>query len=678
MLATAVLAGFGFVFWLITARLFSEEDIGLATALISVMSLIGALSSIGFNAAFIRFLPSSTHKSDELNTGMILVGCTTALLSLGFVALSGVLSPRLSFIVSPFIASAFVIFCVTSSLNTLTNAVFLAGRNTKFTFIINSVFSAIKIALPFAFIGWGAFGIFTAAAIAQTAGFLLSVGVMMWKFDYTPALVIAGSVLRRVWRYCMGNYAASVLNLLPVTVLPLIITNHLGPASTAYYYISMMIGNMLYMIPWSMTSSLFAEGSNDEKMLNAHLKKALGGISLLLIPSIVVLLVISETLLHFFGETYADGGVAFLRLVALAGIPVGIYAIFGSLFQIRKNTFSLLVMNVCYMGSTLVLSFLLLSYGLIGIGVAWIAGNGIAAVVGYILYRWSPYLLKKIKGVTYVPRIILFAKLHYLRALLRNGFARKVILFYPEKPRWFHFLHTACHELGITMTNNPNRAFDRVVRFEDTTFGTDDPLFSELAKKHKVVNIDCTDISKANVEKVLQEVFGYGMRVDPQTHQGECVRKSDKNGVHDGKVIQCPTEPEEGYIYQKLINNQYDNSAMDLRVPIFNNHIPFILHRYKNILDRFDVTHHAVMLETHEDLNPEEIKKILLFCRTLGLDCGELDMLRDRDDKRLYIVDVNNTPGGACVANAMDKEKYAAYMETMSRSFEKEFLLATS
>ena len=37
---------------------------------------------------------------------------------------------------------------------------------------------------------------------------------------------------------------------------------------------------------------------------------------------------------------------------------------------------------------------------------------------------------------------------------------------------------------------------------------------------------------------------------------------------------------------------------------------------------------------------------MLRFARALGIDYGELDILRDRDDGRIYIVDVNNTPFG--------------------------------
>ena len=47
----------GFFFWLIAARFYSTEDVGLATAIIAAMSLISMLSLLGFDISLVRFLP---------------------------------------------------------------------------------------------------------------------------------------------------------------------------------------------------------------------------------------------------------------------------------------------------------------------------------------------------------------------------------------------------------------------------------------------------------------------------------------------------------------------------------------------------------------------------------------------------------------------------------------------
>jgi hypothetical protein len=58
------------------------------------------------------------------------------------------------------------------------------------------------------------------------------------------------------------------------------------------------------------------------------------------------------------------------------------------------------------------------------------------------------------------------------------------------------------------------------------------------------INGNCTDIRKSRVDAAMREVFGYGAEIDPTGQQGLFVRKSEQNGVHDGQLIRCPTNPE--------------------------------------------------------------------------------------------------------------------------------------
>ena len=388
MFATGVMAGFGFFFWLISAHLVSPEDIGIATSLISVLSIISIFSLIGFDSALVRFLAHSTQRNDKLNTGIILVGGVALMLGGIFILFVREISPQLSFIrENIFMSTGFILFCAMSAINILTDAVFLAYRQTKFSLIINAIFSFIKMLLPLAFVSWGAYGIFTAAAVGQSIGFVLSIAVIMWKFDYRPAFVINLDIINEVWKYCAGNYVAGALNLLPVTLLPLIITNHLGLKEAAYFYIVMMIGNLLYTIPHATTRSLFAEGSYDTQTIGVNMKKSFKIISTLLVPATLILLVSGKYVLEFFGKSYSTDGILFLYIIAISGIAVSGYSLFNSLFRLRKNLRALIIINIFYAGSIIFLSYALLSLGLVGIGIAWLAGNALTCAVGYFFLK---------------------------------------------------------------------------------------------------------------------------------------------------------------------------------------------------------------------------------------------------------------------------------------------------
>src|SRR5690349_1833916 len=73
-LSNASQGAFGFAFWLLGAHFYSANDVGLATTLVTAVILIAYISLLGFNNTFVRYLPSSVERDDEINTGLILVG----------------------------------------------------------------------------------------------------------------------------------------------------------------------------------------------------------------------------------------------------------------------------------------------------------------------------------------------------------------------------------------------------------------------------------------------------------------------------------------------------------------------------------------------------------------------------------------------------------------------------
>ena len=285
--------------------------------------------------------------------------------------------------------------------------------------------------------------------------------------------------------------------------------------------------------------------------------------------------------------------------------------------------------------------------------------NGLRAVVDECVYRMQT---------------VIESKRRYFAALSKQGFKRTFILCYPEKPESLHSLYAICHSLGLIVTNNPREKAAAVMHFEDVTLREHNPVLAEIAKHRHVINARCNDIGKEHVEKIFQKVFGYGMKVDPRTHVGACVRKSNDNAVHDGVVVACPTEPEKEYLYQKLVNNQEDDMVVDIRLSIFNDKIPLAYLRYKKLDDRFDNTIRSVRVPVESIITEDEARKVIRFCKEFGLEYGELDTLRDKDDGKLYIVDANNTPWGPRPSYHVSPAEYEIFLKTASAAFASEFM----
>ncbi len=251
----------------------------------------------------------------------------------------------------------------------------------------------------------------------------------------------------------------------------------------------------------------------------------------------------------------------------------------------------------------------------------------------------------------------------------------KTVLFYPGLPKNRSALGKIFKVLNYTITNNPNDKFDFAVHWDDQTYKHGDPVLENLKNSTFLLNSDCTDISKEKVEQVFEECYGYSTAVDPLTFRGKCVLKSNLNAFHDGTIIECPIkEKEPDKFYQRVINNySKPDEVEDIRIPVIGGKIPYILYKHRPANLRFaSYNTRARIAKTEDVFTKDEVDKIIDFTKRMNLDYGELDMLHDRNDNRYYIIDVNNTPGGApaCLTDAQRAELY--YM--MSKAFKEAFI----
>lgn len=218
------------------------------------------------------------------------------------------------------------------------------------------------------------------------------------------------------------------------------------------------------------------------------------------------------------------------------------------------------------------------------------------------------------------------------------------ILFYPDKPVNAYTIFLICEKLEYKIVLDPKQSYDIAMAWHDTTFRN----IRYLENLHDVINKDCNDISKVKVDEIFTNVFGYSSFVNPQTFEGEYVKKNNFNGLRDAKILTQPEFPEDGFVYQKLINSELDDLLIeDLRVFIIKGKVVLLQRKTRFTDRRFGTSSvSAVNADYKKEFSNAEITKIELFCKQLGMDYGELDLLREKTDRKLYIIDANNTPIG--------------------------------
>jgi len=131
MLTSISNAGFGFFFWMLAAKLYPKEDVGVATALISSMALLVLLSCFGLDQSLIRFFPER-DKSSIFSTSAIITTLFAVLFGVIFIMGIDIWSPQLD-IVRKY-AFLYFIFLATSSIISLTGVSFIAIRRAEYYF----------------------------------------------------------------------------------------------------------------------------------------------------------------------------------------------------------------------------------------------------------------------------------------------------------------------------------------------------------------------------------------------------------------------------------------------------------------------------------------------------------------------------------------------------------------
>lgn len=398
LLATTVaMALFGFLFWLIAARLYSPKEVGIASTLVAALNFITYVALLGFNTTFLKYLPTSSNRSKQINTGLILVSAAGFLVALVYALLAPILVPELSILRQHwYVAVIFALLVSAYSVNLVTDSVYVALRAARYKLLFNGLIAGmLQLALIIGLFSWKSFGIFAAYGIAGLVATGFSIFILVSKFQYSPRLKIDGQVLREVRQYSSANYIANLLNILPTLLLPLIIVRTLGAAKAGYFYLAFMMATLLFTIAYAVSQSLLAEGSRNGVKVYELSMRALKLTMLIMVPASIIMAVLGPLVLQIYGTTYANGARTAIWILAATGPFVAVYIIGCTLLRILKRTRALIGVNSIYILTICTLALLWAPRGLNWVAAAWLAGHAVCSVIliAYIISARSAILL---------------------------------------------------------------------------------------------------------------------------------------------------------------------------------------------------------------------------------------------------------------------------------------------
>ena len=164
---TVVNAGAGFLFWTLAARLYTPEEVGFASSVISIVSLLGSIASLGLGIGLVRYLPELVQPRRALNSALTLAAGAAFVVAGAYLLGVERWSPSLSILTHrPLYTAGFLAFVVVSSINMLLQMAYLARRETAYAFWQVLAMNLLRLVLVVALTFANAPGLVAAVAVA--------------------------------------------------------------------------------------------------------------------------------------------------------------------------------------------------------------------------------------------------------------------------------------------------------------------------------------------------------------------------------------------------------------------------------------------------------------------------------------------------------------------------------
>jgi O-antigen/teichoic acid export membrane protein len=341
---TAVTSVLGFAYWWIAARFLRTEVVGLASAAISAMSLLGMICTLGLGTLLIGELSRQPGRAFSLISGALLLVLGVGTIVGAFFALA---APQISSELPDLSDSAGIVafFALSVGLTAVTLVLDQAliglmrgplqlERNTWFA--LTKMIALLLVCLLLRRKGW--FALFATWVIGSIISLVrLGIHVLRTKLNWSREDLPQWSLLRKLGPSALQHYAMNMILQVPDMTLPLLVTAIVSASANAGFYIASMLANFVFVGSNALTTVLYATTSAEPEELVRRSRMTIGIALLVCCAANVVLFFGARPLLLVFGHHYAEDATWSLRLLGLAAFPLIIKSHYTALCRIEQR-----------------------------------------------------------------------------------------------------------------------------------------------------------------------------------------------------------------------------------------------------------------------------------------------------------------------------------------------------
>jgi len=392
---TVLTSGLGFIYWWVAARQFSPEAVGLASAAISTMSLLGTFSMVGLGTVLIGELPRQPGKQIAfVITALLVAGSTGLIMGLIFAFAGSGLAASLQPLFGNLGSS--LIFALGVSITALTlvlDQALIGLLRGDVQLWRNGLFAVVKLVALLIVSYWFSeklgLTIYTTWLVGNLLSLLFLFGFAAYKGINFRSYRPQWGLLRGLGRTALSHHALNLALLTPNLVLPVLVTIMLSTTVNAYFYVANMVATVVFMGPAALTTVLFAVGAADVGGLSQKIRFTIKIAVLIGLVANVLLIFSADPVLGLFGPGYAQGAEWTLRILGLGIFPVIIKDHFVAIHRIQGRT-NQAILPVTAGSLTELIGAILggLMGGLTGLSLGFVIAMCLeAALMGPLVYR---------------------------------------------------------------------------------------------------------------------------------------------------------------------------------------------------------------------------------------------------------------------------------------------------
>jgi O-antigen/teichoic acid export membrane protein len=385
-----IAAALGFVFWTLAAHRYSASTVGVFSSVIAGTGLLAAIAALGWQNTMMRHVSGAQNSRELVSVVMATISTVGAVLCLITVLTLGPHLPAsLGLRQRGSMVALVTVLTVFTAISGIVGAGLVAMRASHAVLITDLIGSVTQIVALIVLASLRSTGLLISYGLGLALAASLATVVLIYTSKGKRPGIRSFLILRRYLSVASGNYLATILGMLPASIMPLEALLILGPTDTARFVIAGKVSGFLVVIPSTVAGVYFAEASRRGASRSKLLRQSLRGVYLLLVPAAAVVAVGAPWLLDLFGASYSAAATGCLRVLAVGTLLSGGTYLIDSVLVASDRMVAYVFINGANAALVLALVGVLLPHGLTAAALGWVIAQAISLVIGVILVTFG-------------------------------------------------------------------------------------------------------------------------------------------------------------------------------------------------------------------------------------------------------------------------------------------------